>query len=144
MFLGYQCRFPACQSSWENGVTTGNEPAGGVVQASSTPCSLMGESKSSSLTDLCPLACPARFQEEMGFVRAPPWLLPSLGLLHCQGDWGWPSLSGRSWALAPPGSFPRLPRPLFSHALCSPTQRHPAPAPQPIISQLHMGSWGSI
>lgn len=73
-----------------------------------------------------------------------PMAAATLGASVLAGKWGWPSLSGRSCALAPSRSFPRLPRPLFSHALCSPTQGNRAPAPQPIINQLHVGSGGAL
>lgn len=106
------------------------------------PCFLMGEPKSSSLTYLSPPTLPAKFQGEIELVRAPPMAAATLGASVLPGKWGWPSLSGRSCALAPSRSFPRLPRPLFSHALGSPTQGNRAPAPQPIINQLHVGSRG--
>lgn len=142
MFLVCQSRVPACQSlgGWGDNRKWACKTV--IWNPQLLLCSLMGEPKPSSLTHLGPPTRPARFQGEMELVRAPPMAAATLGASALLGERGWPSLSGRSCALAPSRSFPRLPHPLFSHTLCSPTQGNRAPAPQPIINQLHVGSWG--
>lgn len=122
-----------------DGVTTGNEPAGEEVQASLTPCSLMRESKSSSLTDLCPPACPARFQEEMGFVRAPHGCCHPSGFCTARGIGVGPV------CLEDPG--PWLLLGLFPGCLAPSSPTHHAPPPkgnrrQPHSPSLANSIWG--
>lgn len=97
------------------------------------------KAKPSSLIHPQPPTYPPRVQGEMGPEQAPPPPLP--GGFRTAREQGPPSPSGRSRAstLAPSGAFPRLPRPLLSHALCLPA---PGAGRQPHSPSLTSSMWG--
>lgn len=103
------------------------------------------KAKLSSLTHLCPPACPAGGRRDLPEHRhhcCHP------GLLYCQGSRAWPAWPVWKILGSCAGSFSQgfsqvaAPPPLPHTVLSCPRCR--APAPQPIIKQLNVGSWGII
>lgn len=114
-----------------------------AVQVSLATCSSVGEGKTQLPESSCLPTCPAGFQRQTGLAKAAPTATTTPGL-HAAGEQRRPSPSGRSWAPipAPSRGFSQAaaPPPLPRTVLTRP--RRQAPAPQPIINQLHVGSWG--
>lgn len=138
------CSGPGCPGLW-GWAASMNQACRRAVQASLATCSLVGEDKASLPARLHPHppARPAGFQGERGLAgAAPPPPLPP-GLPYCQraglGRPAWKILGSHSssfWGFSQGAVPPPLPRTVLTRP------RRRAPAPQPIISQPCVGSWG--
>lgn len=113
-----------------------------AVQVSLVTGSSVREGKLRSLIHPCPPTCPAGVQKDRT-CQSSPSATTTPGLPSCRRARPTQpvgkllgSHSGSCWGFSQAAAPPRLPRTV----LIRPRRR--APAPQPIINQLHVGSWG--